>query len=37
MRSGKIIVAVIVLLLFPVAFVVYSIFGKKKDEPTTEE
>ncbi|MBN8863278.1 MAG: FeoB-associated Cys-rich membrane protein [Sphingobacteriales bacterium] len=32
MRSGKIIVAVIVLLLFPVAFVVYSIFGKKKDE-----
>jgi hypothetical protein len=32
MRSGKILIAVIVLLLFPVLFIVYNLFGKKKDE-----
>lgn len=33
MRSGKILVAVAVLLLFPILFILYSVFGKKDELP----
>lgn len=33
MRSGKVLIAVVILLLFPILFVVYNIFGKKDELP----